>query len=109
MKNSTQLHERRISTTLANLGCTAIESKSSGLIALRMGTDEQLYPISVEVYEDESADAADPHRFRARVSRQFGLPVVYHHGMTIDAALASVRWRLLDRPPISVAPTMAFA
>jgi hypothetical protein len=109
MKNSTQIHECHIKSALTELGCTAIESNLNGLIAVRMGNDNQSYPISVELYEEESAQATDPQRFRARVSRQFGLPVVYHHGATVDEALASVQWRLLDRSPVSTSPLMAFA
>lgn len=109
MKNATKFHESHIAATLVDLGCSAIECNQGAITAIRHGSDDESYPLTVEVYEDDNTAADYALRFRARVSRQFGLPVVYHHGSSIKAALESVQWRLLDRAPNAVHPLLAFA
>ncbi len=99
MKNATSRHEGRIGGRLQAAGCTQIHVENGSLVALRPGRDGRLYPLSVEVYEDELAPVGSPRRFRARASRRFGLPVTCAHGTCPEEALAAVEWRLLDVPP----------
>lgn len=100
MKNATPHNEGRIDAYLLRAGCTQIRLENGSLVALRPGRDGRLYPLSIDLYEDESVPADSPLRFRARAARRFGLPVTYSHGECPEAALAAVAWSALDRPPI---------
>ena len=100
MKNATPLHERIVAGFLRSAGCTKLRLENGSLVALRPGRDGRLYPLSVDVYEDDSIPAGSPLRFRARAARRFGLPVAYAHGPSVESALAAIEWIALDRPPI---------
>jgi hypothetical protein len=104
MKNATQQHERRIKVFLSNLGCTSIQLKNEGLVALRPGRDGRLYPLSIDLYEEEGQPSGSDLRFRARAARRFGLPVSYHHGESIEDALGAIQWANLDRPLVPRVP-----
>lgn len=106
MKNATQQHERRIATFLSNLGCTSIQFKNGSLFALRPGRDGRLYPLSIDLYEEDSLPSDSDLRFRARAARRFGLPVSSHHGQSIESALADIHWATLDRPLVPRQPQM---
>jgi hypothetical protein len=99
MKNATSLHEGRIGGLLQAAGCTQVHLENGSLVALRPGRDGRLYPLSIELYEDDSAPAGSSRRFRARASRRFGLPVTCAHGDCPEVALSAVEWTLLDVPP----------
>jgi len=104
MKNATQIHETAIVDFLHHEGCTSICLDNGSITARRPGRDGRLYPLSIDIYEDDSRDVNSPMRFRARVARCFGLPVTSHHGDTVEAALAAIQWGPLDRIAIPTAP-----
>jgi hypothetical protein len=94
MKNSTRMHERDVVEYLSTQGCTSIRFEEGSIVALRSGEDGQLYPLSIDIYEDKERE--DGQRFRARVARRFGLPVSLRHGFSVRAALGAIQWRNLD-------------
>lgn len=106
MKNATRLHENTIVDFLHREGCTSIRLDNGSIAARRPGRDGRLYPLSIDIYEDDSRDANSAMRFRARVARCFGLPVTSHHGDSVESALAAVQWGPLDRFAIASAPTV---
>ncbi|MFT7668234.1 MAG: hypothetical protein ACI8X5_000923 [Planctomycetota bacterium] len=97
MKNATQNHQDQIAIILSGMGCSAVKLGSQTIVASRPGRDGRTYSLSVDIYEDLARAANSPLRFRARVSRQFGLPVCSHHGASVEDALSSVQWHTLDR------------
>lgn len=98
MNNATSLHEREIIQFLQEHGCSSIEIEGGTLVALRTGRDGRLYPLSIDIYEEDPQGAPSAHRFRARAARRFGLPVTYHHGQDVRSALEGIDWGTLDRP-----------
>ncbi len=98
MMNATRLHEREIVEFLQQQGCSSIQFKDGSIVALRTGRDGRLYPVSIDIYEEDPRGAPSALRFRARAARRFGLPVTYHHADTLRSALAGIHWPTLDRP-----------
>jgi hypothetical protein len=98
MKNATRLHKREIVEFLTERGCSSIHFENGSIVALRTGRDGRLYPVSVDLYEEDPHGADPALRFRTRAARRFGLPVTYNHGDTVLSALAGIHWPTLDRP-----------
>ena len=98
MKNTTALHHTRIDDLLRSAGCTDVHVEGETLVALREGSNGRVYPLSVDLYEDETGPQGDVMRYRIRASRRYGLPVTCSHGSCPEEALAAVEWMLLDLP-----------
>ncbi len=98
MKNATRQYERRITSFLSDLGCTSVQFKDGSIVALRPGRDGRLYPLCIDLYEEDEMPSGSDLRFRARAARRFGLPVSYHHGQSVEDALGAIQWTSLDRP-----------